>query len=957
MQSATAIMQNLLYDKPLFDWTRESSNIKILTLGAGMYAQKFIDLCLEVGQIPGYNLEITVLSENSNADRIAYKNRRPALENFVNINVSPKNIDGEKYGVLNFKQADFIENDFENNKKIFDEYLDEYRYVFVALGNDDLNENIARYIAESLSILKIENFLVNFETSKISSNLKMNGVNAVIINKNTDITSSISELDRMAFNTHLVWNNALNANIEKIRKDYDSDEYSKLSSQSFALSIRYKLRSLGIDDSDFKIAAEKFSKILTEPCNKEKLSDMLAYEHRRWVIGNLVDGWQTMTDYSDCAERGSVNDKKGKLHPCLVRGNNILTLQSDEYIGNNHKLWDTATEAQLNNLDELDLMSVKLHRSFRNPARLFKETDPLNNNENIVAIQNLVANESENIKTAYKIFKLCLSNILSGTFNANPYGNYKIAGSYSYSKQYEHYEKIFVESLDTLRNENNKKVIENFLKNIKRDFFPVIEFNLYRDYKNINRSLIEQIPFILTYVPAQNLAMAFDDGRLHNGRNEELFRNVASVMTINPQILNYLYYFDRSVTTEFFVDKLHSILNYIKFRRINFKVCMVLAVKKGSLSEEGIKNLKRRLGSGYEFFEYNLFICDDEESAIEKFLTELKAKNVKLFDGSTMMFPSNKIQGMFTAKVAEIFDYFEFDSENKMFKNCDRCSYLNFIKSNSYIRIDDMFALNKAQNTKFKFPDFSTNYLQLWNIYKSNADGIAGGENLRLSVKNWNSLCDKLQKISSDELQEIYNPYEREQLFNNNLTVNSLNFGAEYMYGLLQRIQQRNFIINLNRDGFYANFEYVSKEVKKLLTTAGEILEIYTYFEALKTGYFDDAACSYEFKRQQGNVKNEVDCVLVKGLHTMIIECKSCRQIKQDYYHKLNSIADQFGINCTKVLVANTYADDGNMSIRNANNLQRERGRQMNIVTVSNWEDIQNIGNTLTKIMQGTYQF
>lgn len=960
MENATAVMQNLLYDKPLFDWTKEPSNIKILTLGAGVYAQKFIDLCLEVGQIPGYHLEITAISENSVTAEEAYTTKRPALEDFVNINGSLNEYNGEKYGVLNFKQAKFIENNFEHNKNIVENYLDEYRYIFVALGNDELNEDIAKCIASTFREAGgVENCLINFATTKDFQNTDDSDINAVIINKNVDVTSAQSELERMAFNTHLVWKNALNADIEKIQKEYNSDEYSRLSSQSFALSIRYKLRSLGIYDSDFKVAAANFSKILTEPENKEKLSDMLAYEHRRWVISNLVDGWKTMTEYNDCAERGSVKDKGRKLHPCLVRGNNILTLQSDEYVANNHRLWDTATEEQLNNLDELDLMSVKLHRSFSNPARLFKETNPLENNENIVAIENLIGTESEKIKTAYKIFKLCLSNILAGTFDANLQGNYNIAGSYSYSKQYGHYEEIFIESLNNLENEDNKTAIENYLKNIQKDFFAVIEFNLYRDYKNIDMEFIEKIPFMLTYVPLQNLAMAFDDGRLHNGRNEELFRNVASAMTINPKVLNYIYYFDKTVTTEFFVDKLHSVLNYIQVRRMNFEVCLILAIKKDSISAAGIENLKQNLSEGYkEFFNCEIFVCDDEASAIEKFVTELKSKSVKLFDGSTMMFPSNKIQGMFTAKVAEVFDYFEFDSENKIFKNCDKCSHLNFIKSNSYIRIDDMFALNKAQNIKFKFPDFSRNYLQLWNIYSSNANaqGIAQAENLRRSVKNWNSLCDKLQKIANDELNEIYNPHERTQRFNELLNVNDFDFGANYIYALLQEIQQRNLIRNLVSDGGHASFTYVSPRAKTLLTTAGEILELYTYFEALKTGYFDDAACSYEFKRQQGNVKNEIDCILVKGLHTMIIECKSCKQINQDYYHKLNSIADQFGVNCTKVLIANTYADSGNVAIRNANNLQRERGKQMNIITVSNWEDIQNIGSTLVKIIEGTYK-
>ena len=233
MQNATAVMQNLLYDKPLFDWTKEPSNIKILTLGAGVYAQKFIDLCLEVGQIPGYNLEVTVLSKNSDAVK-TYEKDRPALEDFVNINGSLDHFDGEKYGVLNFEQADFIENNFEHNKEIVENYLlNGYRYIFVALGNDELNEKIAKYIADTLRILKVDlnvdKFLVNFATTKDFQNTDDSDINAVIINKDVDVTSSIFELDRMAFNTHLVWNNALNADIEKIRKEYDSDEYSKLS--------------------------------------------------------------------------------------------------------------------------------------------------------------------------------------------------------------------------------------------------------------------------------------------------------------------------------------------------------------------------------------------------------------------------------------------------------------------------------------------------------------------------------------------------------------------------------------------------------------------------------------------------------------------------------------------------------------------------------------------------------
>ena len=67
--------------------------------------------------------------------------------------------------------------------------------------------------------------------------------------------------------------------------------------------------------------------------------------------------------------------------------------------------------------------------------------------------------------------------------------------------------------------------------------------------------------------------------------------------------------------------------------------------------------------------------------------------------------------------------------------------------------------------------------------------------------------------------------------------------------------------------------------------------------------------------------------------------------------NKLHSIADQFGIGTTKVLLGNTYARS-NAVANEINNMQRSRGSQLHIKTISSEDRIINIGQTLKNLME-----
>lgn len=175
------------------------------------------------------------------------------------------------------------------------------------------------------------------------------------------------------------------------------------------------------------------------------------------------------------------------------------------------------------------------------------------------------------------------------------------------------------------------------------------------------------------------------------------------------------------------------------------------------------------------------------------------------------------------------------------------------------------------------------------------------------------------------------------------------------LQALLEYFNQEGYIINptKNVEGQFS-FTYATLQIKELLTTAGKILEVYTYHKAKETGRFDDIVSSYELEWEDTPVKNEFDYILTKGFRTLFVECKARTDIEQEFYYKLAQLTEQFGINATAVLIADTqekpFYDNAPV-----NALQRKRGNMMDVVTIWKSEEINNIGHTLLKIINGNY--
>ena len=171
-----------------------------------------------------------------------------------------------------------------------------------------------------------------------------------------------------------------------------------------------------------------------------------------------------------------------------------------------------------------------------------------------------------------------------------------------------------------------------------------------------------------------------------------------------------------------------------------------------------------------------------------------------------------------------------------------------------------------------------------------------------------------------------------------------------YLFTDTNELEKAGYIVGLSvDDACRASFSFTSRRIKELLTKAGEIVEIFVYCEALKTG-FDDIRKGFGFSWYGSKVENELDIVLTKGFCSMIIEVKAVEKLDMNYYHKLHSLVSQFGIGAKAAIINNDYRKHSFYAENNT--LQTERGDRLRIKTFSGREEIEDIGEGLARYIK-----
>jgi len=994
---ATGTIQRLLYEKPLFNYI-DKDNVNIVVFGFTLLCRRFIDTAFELAQVNGYKLNITVVSDEADAKQL-FINERPAFANFFDIDDT---IVKDSYGRLFFKSTSFSINIEDSISEILLNEESKYAYLFIDTGDDNSNISIAStcgICSELLYHSPIINCVLT-EPQVIPGD-----INIVIRNETLQTHKDYAKLRRMALNCHLLWNDSAFIDVRKLQRQFNT-EYNFSASLSNVLAIQYKLNSVGIDINSAEVANQFYQLVIaTNADSKQKIAQLIQMEHQRWNVNMICNGWSPMRDLSLCLN--GRKDKKNKQHPCIVPCGPKVILENS-WKQNEHDKWDSATDAEIAQLDELDQISVRVHRVYKKKADEIK-TKNLIPEYDIYEIRKQLENYPA-ANYAFAKYVLCLRGLTSGVNNQ--------------ANLYDYYKTELFKALKSVP-KNIFKLISKRIETIEDIFYPILESKKFLDYKATDADLIRKIPFILTYRTNIHIAipLAVENGKDVN--NQILFGNVASLLQINPSSATCLVQYSDKNHSQI-VRALKYMLNCTKSHnaRVNFNLCLMSEVPVSTATIDELHNLSTAL-KRVDVIQYNSE--DDLENQLAEFIKARKFVAIEKNESAA----SGLLYGL---RCYRNNPYYIFDAAKRTFACYNGCDFLRYIPFKPHLKISDLFEAKGSRDTK-ALPDFQQDYEFFWNLYKkSGYKSETIWKNLcnALAMTNEAENCIKLEfaknagtlitreyyieshyidafskiieALKQDDSTKVHLTFHSNSVYKIKITTSStLHSGIENilskphlltdpfdldissdwkgikitfnnlivekfyvktmesegqyskeMLSILSKLQDNGYILNLQKrtdsGGDYYGFCYSSHQVKSVLTAAGRILELYVYYKALENGGFDEVANSVEVTWNKEKVENEFDIILTYGLRSILIECKAQTTLKQDFYYKLFMLNKEFGINSIPVIVADTCENPEHDN--SVNDMQRSRGDEIGIATIYKSGDIANIGNTLKSLLK-----
>lgn len=986
----TETIQYLLYKFPLYEYVNKNS-VNILIFGYTSISEKFIDFAFEVAQVNGYKLCINVVSKESNAKE-EYLSNRPAFCEFFNVD---DNAVDDNYGTLLFSTSNFENLDDEISNMLLNDENKKYAYLFIGTEDDELNSQIAEMCAECRELLD-SNFVINCVSNNSDYNESINYIRRDDSIKND---KDYNTLKSMAFNCHLVWNYSKLLDIRKLQREFLSN-YNYIACLSYVISLKYKLASIGIDFFDAS-SPEKFDRLVKSKSVYEKkiIEDMVANEHKRWNVNMICRGFKTAKSMGDYVI--GTKAKSNGYHPCLVRGTGLQELNSDEWKKRSHEKWDECKDKDLKALDELDRVSVLLHKEYTKQANKIRRDNIILKSD--IDIINKLLEGYPKAKNAFDKYYICLQEIN--------------AGNSAKTSLYDHYYSALNKALNRIPIQQ-ARIVRKRINTLSASFSAILESEKYIDYKQYDVDLISKIPFILTYRSNLHIGIPIDLTNISVSVNTAAFKIVESALIINPSRITYICEYENSD-----LRNLIRVLEYaIKSMdshnlRSIINICLLTNSPLAEQNKQAILSVSKRI--------HSIETIKNERDFIEY----SQKRHLQIFEFNRTRSSSIIERYENCAKCN-----YKYIRETNRFatSNCNSVKYISF---EPFLKISDVFEFKNSIDD-YSFPDMQKDYKFFWDLYK-NKD-IFGSE------KIWKALCDLLsdqdganeieienikdnnikkiylvEKVCLDSLKKICKQVKcanetiscQNALYSNNaynLTINaplsfhnillelmcnahklydpnSINIrvykGRAFLYynslntgeisinslkkvldplnvniadikSLLEKIEDRGYIRNLSIiESKGISFSYCTHQIKEVMTSAGRILELFTYYKLLESGMFDDVATSVEIHWGDNDVENEFDIIATKGYKVIIIECKAQIVLLQEYYNTLSRLNSDYGLNSVPIIIADTLGIKKHLE---ENERMIEIGNRVGIHTIYKKGDISNVGNTIASIIKNS---
>ncbi len=717
-EKASLARQYHLYQHPLYHASKET-DINVLIMGFGYYGQQFADACLQAGQLLDRQLNVTVISEDP-LDKKVYLAARPELVNFFNVDHSLEN-DPESYGNIHFVQKRLTFPHAQSETALDeDKWLELYlvqdkqhtpHYIFIALGSDELNLAAAQ-LSRALTVTPDTTIHFAWEGPCLSDTA-VGDLYPVYVCENVRREKGYAELERMALNTHIVWENDMNFDFQKVKAKFNESYYHKSSIDS-VLSMKGKLYGFGID-LDQMSAAEAADAFASKVKDADIRQKTIWLEHRRWVTSMICDGWRSLTDLEECVRLQKHQDVSEKRHACIRRSRadqnlHTLTYEKEKF---RKDLWDgTVPDQELRKqLDPLDLMSLELHRVYLKEAEKQKHSSWDKVGEPAIRSISEQVGQAPKCSAAWREYRACILDIWHG----------ELGSIYHHNAL----RNAFINLLD----ESIREHINAELRKLDIILAPLINSAAYRDFKQEDVKLVEQIPFILTYSSPSCMVIPY-----MQGDNTRLFQNVAAPLVVNPTDIVYLCYLENSTELNQTLHSLSYVFNFLKRKNIRASIEFEVAYTSRRIkkSAEDIIQMFQK-ASDHGIASVQLHPVDGPDEAIACFRKYLSSRK-KRSSVYTLEQNDSKLSWLLQgAGVYKSIANYRFSIANMAFQKVSGCRMYSYITKKPFLSVADITAIKKSGSIRQAQPEFHDLYADLWNKSREN-----GGY-------TWKNLCGALK--------------------------------------------------------------------------------------------------------------------------------------------------------------------------------------------------------------------
>lgn len=735
-------MSDLLFDYPMYSYLDDEKTLRVLVVGNTQPAYEFMNVVLQAGQLIDTQLKITAVSHDGDAFEKDYLKDKPALADFVDITSFSKSVKNS-YAKLEFKTiAQYDEASLYG--------VASADYILVAEKEDSDNIKVMKV----LRALAPHAFIAYLLQSELEH--QEDQVNTVVLPANqTNAQKVDSQLEKMAFNVHLTWEMETSHAIDMNKAvEHFKEPYNKASSIASALTIPYKLYSIGMilsKDDLSSLSQEQIQAIRQVITHKQEktFKELVYLEHRRWVLEKAIDGYQpfpknkhnetmlyTKETYEQFVQNGHVKDAAHKLHGCMVPSTVDMPLLNDDA-----KAWKLGVKG----LDPLDTLSMKIYTYTKEMI-----TD-LNAEAEIGKVKAAILDEidsNDHLKNAFDAFTYCITQMMDENI-----------GSTNFTDQYFAEYQTFKDAARKDRHSSASKraAILGDLEKLNSYAKLYVLRNHPINYKNKDVTIIRNMLFILRYQARPTLTMALDLGDNNAPVATDLYKNVASATILQPGHIYYFYHYDGRLDVDKLKEKLKRIMAYYQEVRMGaMPVDIAIGYRQDCHEAEALEKLVKTLNISQLTIHLEKYEKEEDFSTyVAKTLIDLQDDHYVLYDMSTSLFHSHFLESMYLRELSDagnsLVNNFDYDAKTQTFHNIYGCDYLEDNIYHPSLKIDAMLAINGQERKNHHEAGLSGVIDQLWNIYTKSSNNGDNKKRYQFSVSNWTTLTGEIRKHSEYE--------------------------------------------------------------------------------------------------------------------------------------------------------------------------------------------------------------